>query len=161
MKKINLIFAGFLGIGAVFCGCAKLTPQKTQAVAFSIISPNLRLNDTGFIRSFKNQTELQVYSSGVSVLSLVAKNESVCMNNACDDEPTFNEKFFKNAHYKGFLGEILGAKAIYGAKNLAKTDCGFEQNLGEISYSVCDDSGKIIKFSDKKAGVKISVRELL
>ena len=160
MKKSNLILAGILVFGAVFAGCAKLTPQQTKPINFTIISPNLRLSDAGFIRDFKNQTEVQVYTSGVSVLSLVAKNGQVCMNNACDDEITFNQKFFKKAHYKGFLSEILHGEKIYNGKNLSANECGFEQNLEDISYSVCDNGAKTIKFHDAKESIKLNLSEL-
>ena len=103
---------------------------------------------------------MQVYTSGVSVLSLVAKNGQVCMNNACDDEITFNQKFFKKAHYKGFLNEILHGEKIYSGKNLNTTECGFEQNLEGILYSVCENGTKSVKFSDAKENIKINLSEL-
>ena len=115
------------------------------------------------MRKFKNQTEVQIYASGISVLSLVLKGDKICMNGACDDELVFNKKFFGAEHYRGLLGEILDGKPIFGGSD-AGGHC-FEQSLQDssIAYTVCrgkDGGGRSISFADAKRGVKIKIREL-
>ena len=154
-----------LALSLLLAGCATtaLKPASTQAVNFTVISPLTRTSDAGFMRKFKNQTEVQIYASGISVLSLVLKGDKICMNGACDDELVFNKKFFGAEHYRGLLGEILDGKPIFGGSDTGG-HC-FEQSLqeGSIDYKVCrgkDGGGRSISFADAKRGVKIRIREL-
>ena len=144
MKKIYIFIAILL-----FTGCAKISPQSSKAVAFTVISPSLKINDVGFIHRFKEKTELQIYNSGVSILKMDISYDKICLNSACDDEISFNRKFFKNEHYIGFFSDILNHKPIYNEKNLVKTDCGFIQNISEnfIEYKLCNE---FIEFADTK-----------
>ena len=159
MKRKILLFCAIL----MLAGCAKIAPQKTNAVNFTVVSPLTRTSDAGFMRKFKNQTEVQIYASGISVLSLVLKDDKICMNGACDDELVFNKKFFGAEHYRGLLGEILDGKPIFGGSDTGG-HC-FEQSLqdGSIAYTVCrskDGGRRSISFADAKRGVKIKIREL-
>ena len=158
MKK-NYFFIMIFTIIAIFTGCAKITPQTSNAVNFTVISPTLKISDAGFLHKFKNKTELQIYNSGVSILKMDISEDKICLNSACDDEKTFNRKFFKNEHYIGFFSDILNHKPIYNGKNLQKTDCGFIQNISEnfIQYKFCDNS---IEFADTKNKIKIKLKEL-
>ena len=158
-------FLAPLALSLLLAGCATTTlkPASTQAVNFTVVSPLTRTSDAGFMRKFKNQTEVQIYVSGISVLSLVLKGDKICMNGACDDELVFNKKFFGTEHYRGLLGEILDGKPIFGGSD-AGGHC-FEQSLQDssIAYTVCrgkDASGRSISFADAKRGVKIKIREL-
>ena len=158
-------FLAPLALSLLLAGCATtaLKPASTQAVNFTVISPLTRTSDAGFMRKFKNQTEVQIYASGISVLSLVLKGDKICMNGACDDELVFNKKFFGTEHYRGLLGEILDGKPIFGGSDTGG-HC-FEQSLqeGSIDYKVCrgkDGDGRSISFADAKRGVKIKIREL-
>ena len=158
-------FLAPLALSLLLAGCATtaLKPASTQAVNFTVISPLTRTSDAGFMRKFKNQTEVQIYASGISVLSLVLKGDKICMNGACDDELVFNKKFFGTEHYRGLLGEILDGKPIFGGSDTGG-HC-FEQSLQDssIAYTVCrgkDASGRSISFADSKRGVKIKIREL-
>ena len=158
-------FLAPLALSLLLAGCATtaLKPASTQAVNFTVISPLTRTSDAGFMRKFKNQTEVQIYASGISVLSLVLKGDKICMNGACDDELVFNKKFFGTEHYRGLLGQILDGKPIFGGSD-AGGHC-FEQSLqdGSIAYTVCrdkDGGGRSISFADAKRGVKIRIREL-
>jgi putative lipoprotein len=158
-------FLAPLALSLLLAGCATtaLKPASTQAVNFTVVSPLTRTSDAGFMRKFKNQTEVQIYASGISVLSLVLKGDKICMNGACDDELVFNKKFFGAEHYRGLLGEILVGKPIFGGSDTGG-HC-FEQSLqdGSINYKVCrgkDGGGRSISFADAKRGVKIKIREL-
>ena len=154
MKKIYIFIAILL-----FAGCAKISPQSSQAVSFTAISPSLKISDAGFIHRFKEKTELQIYNSGVSILKMDISHDKICLNSACDDEISFNRKFFKNEHYIGFFSDILNHRPIYNGKNLQKTDCGFIQNISEnfIQYKFCDN---LIEFSDTKNKIKIKLKEI-
>lgn len=143
----------------IFFGCAKITPRSSKAINFTIISPLIRLSDAGFMHYYANQTNVQIYNSGISVLNLVVRDNKICMNNACDDELVFNKKFFKNEYYKGLLSQILHKQKIFGGANYEKTECGFTQNISKtfIKYKKCND---VVIFNDTKNGIKIILKEL-
>ena len=160
MKRKILLLCAIL----MLAGCAKIAPQKTNAVNVTGVSPLTRTSYAGCMRKFKNQTEVQIYASGISVLSLVLKGDKICMNGACDDELVFNKKFFGAEHYRGLLGEILDGKPIFGGSDAGERRC-LTQSLqdGSIDYKVCrgkDGGGRSISFADAKRGVKIKIREL-
>ena len=152
----------FSGAAYTFASARRL--RNHRAVNFTVISPLTRTSDAGFMRKFKNQTEVQIYASGISVLSLVLKGDKICMNGACDDELVFNKKFFGAEHYRGLLGQILDGKPIFGGSDAGERHC-LAQSLqaGSIDYKVCrdkDGGGRSISFADVKRGVKIKIREL-
>ena len=159
MKILSFFSFAVLALGVIFSGCAKNSPQNSQAVSFTVISPTLKVSDAGFIHKFKEKTELQIYNSGISILKMDISENKICLNSACDDEPTFNRKFFKNSHYNGFFSDILNHKPIYNGKNLQKTECGFIQNISEnfIEYKFCNNS---IEFADTKNKIKIKLKEI-
>lgn len=153
MKK-NLVF---LLLALFFVSCADKQPVQTSPVNFTIISPIIRINDAGFIHRYAYNTDIDVYSSGVSIAKIDIKPNQICLNRACDDEAVFNQKFFKDRHYNGLFADIVNKKAIFGGKNLVKTACGFKQNFSDIEYEICGD---LSKFRDSKNKIKINIKEL-
>ncbi|WP_228026626.1 MULTISPECIES: hypothetical protein [Campylobacter] len=158
MNKIYLKFL-FLSIFCiVFFGCATLNPQRSDALQVTIISPMLKINDTGFLHAYKNSLNLQIYSIGVNSANIKI-NSQICVNRACYDKLEFNRKFFLQEHYENFLSDILQKKHIYNSKGVIQTSCGFDQNISNnsIKYEVCDN---YVKFIDTQNKVKIIIKEL-
>lgn len=152
MNKYFLFF-----IFLIFAGCAFNAPKISKSINFTAISPLIKINDAGFLHKIFGGDKIELYKSGVLVLELVDKNGKICLNGACDDELIFNQKFFKNAYYKGLLSEILNFKHIFKGKNLTETNCGFTQIFDGIKYEIC---GGMLNFKDSKNGVKIKLKEL-
>lgn len=143
-------------ISILFIGCATTSPTPPKALNFTMISPDFKISDAGFLRVNNQSTNLQIYSSGMTLLEIDIKDR-VCYNSVCKDELEFNQNFFKRAHYKGFFKELLEKKPIYEKRDLVKTSCGFDQNLTNIRYQIC---GNKMSFNDSKNGVKIIIKEL-
>lgn len=154
MNTKNKIIAVFLVI--LLVGCSTKAPEPPKSVSFTMITPTFKISDAGFVRFNPNKTELQIYSSGVSLLEVSIKDR-ICYNKACKDELEFNEEFFKRTQYRGFFNDILKKKPIFNNQGLVKTNCGFEQNLTNISYKVCDNK---MRYEDKKEKIKIIIREI-
>lgn len=151
MKKILSIF-----IAIFLTGCATNSPTPPKALNFTMISPDFKISDAGFLKNSTNSTNLQVYSSGVSLLDVNIKDR-VCYNSVCKDELEFNKSFFKRVHYKGFFRNMLTKQPIYDGQNLVKSECGFDQNLTNLTYQIC---GNKTYFKDDRNGIKIIIREI-
>lgn len=150
-----LKFSNFLLLCLFVLSCSKI-PEKTDAkgVYVTIIS-GMKISDAGFLTNNKQTSSLQLYNSGVNVLNLKV-SDKVCFAGVCEDELVFNNKFFKQRHYRGLLLDILNKRYINYGKNLQKIDCGFYQKFDTVTYEVCDN---IVKFIDTK-GVKIIIKDI-
>ena len=146
MKKFSLVLLSAL----IFSGCvATKTPQSSQAFQVTLFSPMIKINDVGFFHIYKNDLNLQIYSSGVNTANINIKDK-ICVN---------NEKFFLAPHYESLFEEILQRQKIYDGKGLSTTECGFRQDLSSyfIKYEVCDN---YVKFIDSKNKIKVIIKEL-
>ncbi|KAA6227505.1 MULTISPECIES: hypothetical protein [unclassified Campylobacter] len=148
MKK-KFIFLCLIFIGLFLNACASKNENFTsQSVSIFIFSPNIRLNDNGFLKQDKQKIHLEVYKFGRAFFELNI-SDKICTSGVCYDKTSFNKKFFKNVYYDEFLEDILLLKPLFNGKNLTNTDCGFYQNLisknYEILYEKCDEG---INFRD-------------
>lgn len=150
---IFLVFMLFLS------GCAFVkTPKDTKSLNVAILSPMIKISDIGFLHSYKNELNLQIYNSAISVANIkISKN--ICINRVCFSKLEFNHKFFNSEHYDEILSDIILKKPIYDGLNLTKNECGFIQNLKNdtIKYEICDNK---VKFFDLQNRVKIIIKEL-
>ncbi|MBR8461307.1 hypothetical protein KDD93_08035 [Campylobacter sp. faydin G-24] len=143
----------------IFSGCfEKQPPISSQTFAITIISPMIKINDVGFIHHYKNNINLQIYSSAINTANIKI-DDQICINRACFEKIEFNKKFFLNEHYDAFFEDILTRNKIYNGVNFTKSDCGFTQNISKnfIKYEVC---GNNIKFIDTTKNIKIIIKEL-
>ena len=154
--KFGSKFTTLTLLSALIFGCGTAQPKRSSGVLFSFITPQIRISDTGFIHSYTNGTQVQIYNSGTLTLNLkLAQN--ICINAVCSDRQSFNTKYLKSAHYDEIIDDIISKKPIYEAKNLNLNSCGFKQEIAMLSYEVCDD---LVKFIDNQNRVKIIIREL-
>lgn len=143
----------------LFLGCQRAQLERSQTLQVTIISPMIKINDVGFLHTYKNGLNLQIYNSGVNTANLKSDSEHVCVGHGCFERTEFNEKFFLSAHYERIFDDILQGREIFGGEGLVRKECGFEQNISKnsIKYEVCGGS---VKFSDAKNRVKIILKEL-
>jgi len=155
LSKLLLIACLSLFIAA----CAFKKPEKSEAVSLIINAAPIKLSAEGFLYESKNLTGLEAYSLAKAIFALKI-TDKICLNQACYDKKSFNERFFKVSHYDDFLSDILSFKPIYHARNLKKTKCGFEQNLNainyEIFYRICNEE---LKFRDFKNQILIKIKK--
>ena len=142
-----------------FTGCAALQSQKSSdKFTVTILTPQLKINDVGFLHKSRDQLNLQIYSSGVNTVNLKISDQ-ICMNGACFEKKEFNKKIFLDERYDDFFAEILERKPLYEGANVTTNSCGFIQDISKysIKYEVC---GKNIDFFDAKNRIKIIIKEL-
>ena len=154
-----LNFTTALVAAFILLGCVKNEPpQRSQTFQVTIFSPLIKINDVGFLHSYKNGLNLQIYSSGVNTANINIRDK-ICINSACFNKTEFNEKFFLAPHYESLFEEILQKEKIYDGKGLINTECGFSQDLSSyfIKYEVCNN---YVKFIDSKNKIRVIIKEL-
>lgn len=142
----------------IFTACSiTQTPIKSQPVSILIKSKKLKINDAGFIHTYANSQNIQIYNSGQNILDLKIK-ENICINGACELPLKFNKMFFGSEYYANLLGDIIKFEPIFNGKYIVKTDCGFVQNISKfgIEYEICNGR---LSFSDPKTKIKLSIME--
>lgn len=162
MKKstlTTLLLSLFLGLFLSACA-SKSSFNNSKSVFITIKTPQIKQQEAGFLYTEGEMVRLEIYKLGQPIVKLEVATLS-CLNGTCAPKMMLNEKLFKNAHYDGFLSDILRAKPLYSGKNLVKTKCGFTQQIAEkayeIEYSVCDG---VVDFYEKKAKIVFVMKDL-
>lgn len=138
-------------LALIFCACVpKTLPTNTKAVRLLIISPVVRINDSGFIHEKGLNLLVQIYSAGTSVLELKIGSQ-ICINGTCEDEQSFNQKFFGKSYYNGILKDIINAKKLFNASFTPNSCGGFSQSFSGISYEVCQNK---VSFKNEKTKIE-------
>ena len=156
MRKKILLFLKLLVFTSFFISCADKNPSiqsKSQAVQMLIISPLVRINDSGFIHFEKNAIKIQVYGAGAGLFEMKI-SEQICINSACQKPETFNQKFFGDAYYSGLLADIISSKEIFSSKGSPNECGGFSQKISNIEYEVCPTK---TTFKNKKTRIEFSL----
>ena len=156
MKKNFLILLNFLLFASFFVACANKNPSaqsKSNAVQMLIISPLVRINDSGFIHFEKNAIKIQVYGAGAGLFEMKIADQ-ICINSACQKAETFNQKFFGDAYYNELLADIISSKEIFSSKSVPNQCGGFSQKFSAIEYEVCATK---TSFKSKKARIEFSL----
>ncbi|QOG12209.1 hypothetical protein [Arcobacter sp. FWKO B] len=91
-----------------FSGCAIKQPTKTQSVMVSIITPNMKYSDLGFIKYYPNSTGLEIYSFGKALLDLRIYENRVCSSTfECISSDEFVRKYIHPSYPNTFFNNIL------------------------------------------------------
>jgi len=157
--KISMKHSIYIASALIISGCAGAMPVYKESKSSFIIfkTPTLKYADQGFISKADNETKVEIYSNGQSVMRLRILPNQVCITQfKCMDKKEFNQKVLASANYPDNLIEnIFNAKPIFNGKNLKGSSNHFIQKIGTITYKV---DGKNISFLDKSNGDKIEVR---
>lgn len=79
-----------------------------KSATILIKTPSLKFYDKGFITEFKNYTQVQIFSAGVSVLNLQLYKDRVCESTfKCKSLKTFNKEFLSSSYKDSFLKELF------------------------------------------------------
>lgn len=147
---MRIFLALCLALLCVACSLKKAN-LHSNAVFVSIVSPQLRLSEAGFLYEGKNEVRLELYKLAQPLFLLRLSDDKICLNGVCYTKKDFHQKYL-NSHYEDFLEDILRFKPLYEGKNLMKTECGFSQNFENGTYSLCDG---LLEFKDEKLFIRI------
>ncbi len=72
----------------------------------------MKFYDKGFISKYKDYTQVQILSAGVSVLSLKLYKNQICKDTfACQNAKSFNKEFLNSSYKDSFLKELFDKEA--------------------------------------------------
>ncbi|MDD5548291.1 MAG: hypothetical protein PHI79_01705 [Sulfurovaceae bacterium] len=164
LKEAKMIRYGISLLVFIFLmsGCATKDIREQKSKFIVIKTPEIKFADMGFVSTFDNRLNIQIYSSGEAVLSLDIYKDKICTSTfECMDKKKFNANFFNTTYYSNdTLENIFLAKPIFNGGSVKKTDRGFTQKIFlyeryDISYTVSNDD---IIFIDKTNNVLIKVQ---
>ena len=146
-------------------GCTLKQPVEQNSKFIVIKTPEIKFADMGFVSTFDDKLNIQIYSSGEAVLSIDIYKDKICTSTfKCMDKQSFNKKIFHQNYPADTLENIFLAKPIFGGTNITKTKDGFTQEIifsntytihNRISYTVSNDD---IIFNDKTSNILIKVQ---
>ncbi len=156
---------GLLVVIIFISGCALKQPVEQNSKFIVIKTPEIKFADMGFVSTFDNKLNIQIYSSGEAVLSIDIYKDKICTSTfKCMDKKSFNKKIFHQNYPIDTLENIFLAKPIFNGENIKKTENGFTQDIlfsgtyitySQISYTVSNDD---IIFNDKTSNILIKVQ---
>lgn len=146
-------------------GCTLKQPVEQNSKFIVIKTPEIKFADMGFVSTFDDKLNIQIYSSGEAVLSIDIHKDKICTSTfKCMDKQSFNKKIFHQNYPADTLENIFLAKPIFNGENIKKTKNGFTQDIffsgtyiihNHISYTVLNDD---IIFNDKTSNILIKVQ---
>ena len=142
MKKVialkKRVFLLLISLVLLLSGCIepKVTYQQSAMIVWK--SPSFRYADMGFISDSGDRLEIEIYGSGVAVMSLNITDESICMSRfKCISPKQFNLTELSKYYPDTLLKNIFKAKPIYNKENLNKNRNGFTQKIEKLNqYSI-------------------------
>ncbi len=139
-------FFSIVFIILIFSGCYTKQPLKTQSVLVVLKTPDMKYSDMGFIKTFKDRCELEIYNFGQAILFLKVYENKICTSDlACTSAQSFNNEHFSKAYPSSFFYEVLQGKEL--------------SNMNGIEYTYTTDNG--IYFKDSKNNILIKIKEQL
>lgn len=153
--RFLLVFVTFLFFG---CSLKHYTHQTSRIVL--IKSPKLKYNDIGYIQfDDDGAIKLQLYSAGAAVESFTI-DKKICIDKGCMSKRDFNAEYFVASYDEDILKEILLQRAIFGGRNLTKTQNGFEQHIRSKDYDIVYrvQKGTEVFFKDRKNKIIIKLK---
>lgn len=158
MTKYSLGFLFFIFL--IMVGCAIKEPKEQQSKFILMKTKHIKFADMGFITSFKNRVNVQIYASGEAVTALDIYENKVCLSAfECMRKRDFYKKIFGAEYPDDTLESIFLGKPIFNSLNLEQRSNGFTQKIlqdgkYDISYSVVNND---IGFNDKMHNISIKV----
>ncbi len=153
MKYILLIFTLF------FSACSVKNYEHTQTKIITIKSPKIKFSDAGYLRNSEKIMELELFMAG-KCIEKITVNHLICVSDGCMSKSGFNKDYLNSAYPDDTMENMLLSHAIYGGKNLTKTDGGFEQHIKDenvdIVYKV---EPYAIYFKDTKNNIIFKMRD--
>ncbi len=128
-------------------GCAQapsaLQTSSTKTVFFS--TKDFRFYDLGFVKTYANHTDLEIFNAGVVLLQMKCYSNKICLNQECYAKDSIIRRFFGNDHFKELdFSALLNGHEIFSGENKQKLSDGFKQiivrNGESLIYTSKSDS---------------------
>lgn len=90
--------------------CGMKEPKVSQSATILIKTPTMKFYDKGFITTFDDYTQVQIYSAGQTVLDLQLYDDRVCRSTfECQSAKQFNKEFLHSSYEDSFLKTLFNS----------------------------------------------------
>ncbi len=101
-------FIGLIITIIIFSSCAQKQVISSTSATILIKTPTMKFYDKGFISSFADYTQVQIYSAGKTVLDLKVYEDKICKSTfECESSKEFNKKYLHSSYDDKFLKSIF------------------------------------------------------
>ncbi|WP_298751738.1 hypothetical protein [uncultured Arcobacter sp.] len=101
-------FTGLIFTVLFLSSCAQKQIINSTSATILIKTPTMKFYDKGFISTFENYTQVQIYSAGKTVLDLKFYENRVCKSTfECESSKEFNKKYLHSSYKEDFLKTIF------------------------------------------------------
>lgn len=129
----------------VFSACSTKEPLKTKSLLITIKTPNIKYSDMGFLKTYTNSNELEIYSFGRAIFYLKVYENRICTSPmACKSSQNFIKEYFHKNYPSTFLYEVLNQKEL--------------TNMDGFNYIYKKENE--IYFKDKENSIFIQIKEI-
>ncbi len=158
-KKLNLIKTAALGL--LLSGCIGSMPSYTSSKETMIVfkTPTMSYADQGFVSLASDETKVEIYSSGQSVMRLRITPSQVCLSSLeCLNKKEFNAKVLNPNYPEDTIERIFRGEPIFNGEGLVQRDHSFSQRIQKENMDIrYNRSPRRISFVDSASNVKIKV----
>ncbi len=159
IKKLNLLktaaFVLLLG------GCVGTMPNYDRSESTMIVfkTPTMSYADQGFVSYGGNETKVEIYSNGQSVMRLRITPSQVCMSSLkCLSKEEFNKRVLNPSYPPDTIEKIFKGEPIFNGEGLVQRDHSFSQRIKKPGIDIRYNRGvRKISFVDKASNIKIKV----
>lgn len=105
------IFIGFIFTVLFLSSCVQKQVINSSSATILIKTPTMKFYDKGFISTFGDYTQVQIYSAGKTVLDFKVYENQVCKSTfECESSKEFNKKYLHSSYEENFLKTIFDDK---------------------------------------------------
>ena len=99
---------------ALFSGCAVKNLQQSKSAVVIFQTPVFKFYDKGFVNTYEDHINLQVFEVGKLALNLYVYEDKICQSTfECLSGEEFNKEYLHPSYKKDFLYKLLSQKKIY------------------------------------------------
>jgi len=141
-------------------GCAPKSYEQKYSSHITIRSDGLRYSDMGFMYENANEVKVEIYSFATPIFTLTM-HSNICIDRACYHYEVFNKRYLHASYPDRLIRDVFQAKPIFGAKNIKRSEDGFEQFIQTREYDIIYSVSKeLIRFQDKKNNILLQIRKI-
>ena len=104
-------FLKYISVMLIFVGCSFTQPKLSQSATILLKTPSMKFYDKGFISTYEDHTQVQIFSAGALVLNLDIYDDRICQSTfECLSLKEFNKQNLDASYDEHFIKDLFDKK---------------------------------------------------